>query len=95
MLWFYQMQKPQKITKFEVKTLFIAFSILTSLAFPLFFNLISQKHIKDNEISSDPVLLLKSSASWSNTSLTIDDEAFSNSSNYGNWKWATDQPWCS
>ena len=44
-----------------------------------------------NEVKSIP----SSSAFWTNTSITIDADATTNSTHFGNWTWASNQDWCS
>ena len=44
-----------------------------------------------NHIKSTP----SSSAFWTNTSITIDATATTNSTHSGNWTWAVAQDWCS
>ncbi len=64
------------------------------LALIVTMNRIPTNDIIKDSVKLEPFPIPRASFSFSNTSITIDEDAVSNTTHSGNWAWAADQPWC-
>ncbi|MHA1522374.1 MAG: right-handed parallel beta-helix repeat-containing protein, partial [Promethearchaeota archaeon] len=72
--------------------------LVLTLLFSLLFTLGAENLFSSQNgvLSTIPSKILPhASGFWENTSITIDENAVSNTTQSGNWAWAVDQDWCS
>ena len=85
----------KKVKIQKIKVLFILCSLVFFLVFPILNSIFLRNNSIEYSNKNDHDSRVNTSSSWINTSLTIDANASSNSTYYGNWNWAVTQPWCS